>query len=290
MAIYINDKVLKANPTGTKIEQEYYEGLKKVSALFERFRNKNSKTSYIQVTRKEEQKILSINTKKVKRLPTIALPVEIPYYDDEIGATTIRYATSNPIKNQHGNFTWATKYIDFQETLTITDKQKDLAWFLLFASNLIKKGIYQLVDSKAKYEGTYNEIIQKNNVIQALDKGDEELVRHIARMFINDDLGDVDKVAIIVKLNTLFDARNIWGNVWDEIKKYKAPSILKKENISGLKYNGDDVQILECPEFMKMTELRADALSLGIKLTTPPQTKDVLYSIIQHVRSKKSNE
>lgn len=290
MAIYINDKVLKANPQGTKIEREYDEGIKKVTALFERFRNKNSKTAYIQITRKEEQKILSINTKKVKRLPTIALPVEIPYYDDEIGATTIRYATSNPIKNQHGNFTWATKYIEFQETLTITDKQKDLAWFLIFASNLIKKGIYQLVDSQAKYEGSYNEILQKHNVIQELNNGDDELVRHIARMFINENVAEIDRKEVIVKLHLIFDTRKIWGDVLGEIKKYKSPAVLNKENISGLKYNGEDVIMEECPEFIKMAQLRADANLLGIKLTTPPQTKDVLYSLIQHVKSKKENE
>jgi hypothetical protein len=289
MAIYLNDKILKADPKGNKLEREYAAGLERVSELFEKFRIKDSKSSYIQIARnvKDNERVFSMTSHKEKRLPTIALPVEVPYYDDEMGATLVRYSTTPPQKTPAGNLTWATKYLEFREMMTITDKQKDLAWFLLFASNLIKKGVYKLVDVQAKYEGTWNEIIVKKDVIDYLTGGDEELVRHIARKFLNESIASLEVVEVVVKLNSFIEDNKQWEPVLEEIKKYNSSNILKKENVSIIEWEGEPIEMLKCPSDIKNTELKDEAASLGIKITFPPQTKNVLYSLIQHVKARK---
>ena len=176
MAIYLNERILKADPKGTKLEREYAQGLVEVQKLFDKFRKKGQTESHLQLARKisEKDKVYSMTSHKQKRLPTIALPVEVPYYDDEMGATLLRYSSTPPTANANGGVSWATKYIEFREYLGITEKQKDFAWFLLFASNLIKKGVYQLVDVEATYEGTFNDIIVKKDVMDKLKGFDEK--------------------------------------------------------------------------------------------------------------------
>lgn len=288
MAIYLNDKILKADPKGNKLEREYAAGLERVSELFEKFRIKDSKSSYIQIARnvKDNERVFSMTSHKEKRLPTIALPVEVPYYDDEMGATLVRYSTTPPQKTPAGNLTWSTKYLEFREMMTITDKQKDLAWFLLFASNLIKKGVYKLVDIQAKYEGTFNEIITKKEVMDYLTSGEDELIRHIARKFINESISRLDTLELIVKVNNWIEENKKWEDVLTEIKKYNSSNILKNENLSSIEWEGETVNLMICPSNIKPTELKEEATSLGIKLSFPAQSKNVLYSLIQHVKTR----
>ena len=287
MAIYLNDRILKADPKGSSIEREYYEGTEKVKKLFAKFRKKDEATAYIQIARniKDSERVFSMKTNKTKRVPPIALPVEIPYYDDEMGATAIRYSATPPQATKEGGLTYATKYIEFRETLTITDKQIDLAWFLLFASNLVKKGIYQLVDVQAKYEGTYAEIMLRKDVVDYLS-ADEELLKHIAQKFINEAFVRLEPIELFVKVNGWLEANKRWEEVHGEILKFNGDNILSKNKLTDIEWDGEPVQMLQCPAGVKAQELKAEAVSLGIKLTVPPQTKDVLYSLIQHIKNK----
>ncbi len=291
MAIYLNDRVLKADPKGSKIEREYAQGLVEVQKLFDKFRRKGEKTSNIQIARKiaEKDKIYSMTSRKQKRLPTIALPVEVPYYDDEMGATLLRYSSTPPTMNPSGGITWATKYIEFREYMGITENQKDFAWFMLFASNLIKKGVYQLVDVEATYEGTFNDIMVKKDVMDALTSGDDDLVRQIAQKFIDESMVRLEGKELAVKVAKWIEERNQWKQVHAEIKSKKSEKLIEGEKISVLQYEGEEVLLQECPVEIKQFQLKAEAQALGIKLTTPIQTKNVLYSLIEHVKAKQND-
>ena len=290
MAIYLNDRILKANPKGDRLEREYAEGLNKVTDLFDRFRRKGEKESDILIGRKlaDKDRVYSMNTHKQKRLPTVALPVEVPYYDEEMGATLIRYSSTPPTLNTNGGLSWSTKYIEFREFMSITEKQKDLAWFMLFASNLVRKGVYQLVDTQAKYEGTFNEIMLQKTVTDSIiaDPINEELVRHIAQSFISESMGRLDAVEMAVKTINWVRDNNKWEQVLTAIKKFKSSNVLGKEKISEIEWEGEPVEMKECPVEIKFFTLKAEAQSLGIRITSPPQTKNVLYSLIQHVKEK----
>jgi hypothetical protein len=286
MAIYLNDKILRANTDGSKLEREYKEGLEKVDKFFNRFRMEGSSTSYIQIRRNAKNRKRSMTTKKLKKLPTIALPVVVNYYDDELGATTIRYATEPPQRNANGGVNWGTKYVQFNEVMSITENQKDLAWFLLFASNLIKKGVYQIVDTKAEYEGTFSEIILKKNVVDALTSKDNELIVHLAKKFISENVAKIDPVELAVRLHDFCEKNKKWEDVYKEIKTFNSANVLEKEAVSEIEYDGEPVSMSKCPVEIKAADLREQAKELGIKMTTPPQTKDVLYSLIQHIKEK----
>lgn len=292
MAIYLNERILKADPKGTKLEREYAQGLVEVQKLFDKFRKKGQTESHLQLARKisEKDKVYSMTSHKQKRLPTIALPVEVPYYDDEMGATLLRYSSTPPTANANGGVSWATKYIEFREYLGITEKQKDFAWFLLFASNLIKRGVYQLVDVEATYEGTFNDIIVKKDVMDVLTSGNEDIVRHLAQKFIDESMGRLEGKELAVKVAQWIEQKNKWKDVHTELKSKKSIELTENERVSVIEYEGEEVMLQECPTEIKQFQLKAEAQALGIRLTVPPQTKNVLYSLIQHVKAKQNEQ
>lgn len=290
MAIYVDTQILKANPNGTLLEREYAKGLQKVNTLFERFRIDGHDSSYIQLVRASTERVRSMTSHRTKRLPTIALPVVIPYNNDEIGSTVIRYSTRPPILSSTGNLSFPTKWIEFREYLTISDSQKDLAWFLIFASNLTAKGVFKLVDIRAEYEGSYNEIIIKKNVMDALTDGSgkshETLVRHIAGIFMGSGAVHGEPIELAVKIVNQCEADKSWDAVWKKITEFTSTQVLSKESVSEVEYDGEPVTMMKCPLNLKHQDLKEEASGLGIKITVPPQTKDMLYSLIQHIKNK----
>lgn len=294
MAIYINDRILqpKTGKDATIIEREYAEGVEKVNQLFEKFRKKNGEAAYIQISRnvKDSDKVVSINGKKTKKFPPVALPVEIPYYTEDMGSFTIRYSTSNPRSVPTGDgssrIVWNTKYIEFNESMNLTEREKDLAWFLLFASSLVRKGVYQLVDVQAKYEGTFEEIVTKKDATDAIISGDEELARHIARKFINESYIKLDYKELAVKIIQWCDQTNNWQKVGEEVKAYNSEKVLDKAKVSVIEFDGEEVVIQKCPPSVSRQQLMLEAKELGIKVTVPPQSNDVLFSLVAHVKAK----
>lgn len=290
MAIYLDDKMLKADPKAKEgsLEREYAVGLSKVEELFNKFRIKGSKNSYIQISRDfEGDRQISMTTHRVKKLPPIALPVEVPWYNDELGATLIRYSPSPPTRNSEGKLTWTVKYIEFNEALTITDRQKDLAWFLLIASNLVRRGVYKMVDNEAKYEGSFQEILTKKKVVDAITGNNEELVRALSRMFMGEYTENIEFKELVVTLHNALERDKKWTEAFNEVEKLENVKVLKKEKVSEVEYDGKKVPMLVCPEEIKYIELKVRASNCNIKLTSPPQTKDMLYSLIRHIEEQK---
>lgn len=287
MAIYLNDAMLKPDPKGNKLEREYHAGLQKVNDLFEKFKVEGNDAAYLQIARKDAPYVLSMTSGKRKKVPPIALPATIPFYDDEMGAVTIRYSTAPPQRTPNNTFTWTTKYIQFREMLTLTDKQKDLAWFLLFASNLVQKGIYQLVDIKSQYEGTFNDILTKKNVIDAITANDADLLKMVASTFISESLVTLDRKELVGRVYEWLEKTKKWDLVWGSIEHFNSKRKLSTSNLSELEYEGEQVIVTACPASVSQKELIDQAKELNIKITTPPQRKDILYSLIEHVKKQK---
>jgi hypothetical protein len=143
-----------------------------------------------------------------------------------------------------------------------------------------------MVDIKAKYEGSFSEIMIKKQVIDELTSGNNELIRYLTIKYLSESMVEIEPVELVVKLNNLFEGNKRWEEVLSEIKKFNSSKILKKESISELEWEGETVQMMQCPDDVKNSDLKAEAVSLGIRLTAPPQTKNVLYSLIQHIKSK----
>jgi hypothetical protein len=288
MAIYLgnSDTALKAKADGTPFEQKYARELKEVEKLFDRFRAADG-NSIIQISKPNVKRIKSINTGRLKRLPDTALPVAVPYYDAESGSTTIRYSKTPPIREANNKLSWETRHIIIGETKVIKEDEKDLAWFLLYASNLIKENIYHLVDQERQYEGTFNDILVMKDVINALDVKNEDLVRHIAQKFVTENVMNTAPKTLIVNICTWCEANKKWAEVLKEIQKFTSAKVLEVQKVSEIEYDGEPVTMQFCPIEIKADVLKQQAKELGIPLTVPPQTKNVLYSLIKHVEKIK---
>ena len=288
MAIFVgnSDIPLKAKADGTAFQKKFYNEMKEVSALFERFRGKDG-VSVIQISRPEGFRVKSLTTNRIKELPPISLAVEVQYFDDEVGSTVIRYSKTPPVRVADNKLQWNTRDIILNETRTIKEDEKDLAWFLLYASKITGEGVYQLVDSERKYEGTFNEIIVQRDVMNALDPKDEDLVRFIAQKFVTENVMNTPPKTLIVEIHNWCSANKKWDEIWKAIEAYNSKRVLDKQGISELEWDGEPVTMLACPIDIKADVLKAQAKDLGIPLTVPPQTKNVLYSLIKHVEKIK---
>lgn len=290
MAIYINnsDMPLKAKADGTAFEKKYYKESKEIQNLFDRFRAKDG-NSIIQISRPEPKggRQKSRTTNRMKKLPPIALPSVVPFYDEEIGSTTIRYSEYPPQREADNKLSWETRHVLLGESRTISEKDKDLAWFLLYACNLIQKGIYNLVDNERKYEGSFNDILVQKDVMNALDEKDEELVRYIAQKHVTENVMNTPVKTLIVDTYNWCEANKKWGEVWKDIEQFKSKRVLEKQGVSELEYDGQPVIMMSCPIELKRDVLIEQAKELGITITVPPQNKNVLYSLIKHVEKVK---
>jgi hypothetical protein len=288
MAIYLNNKdvALEANETGSDFEKKYHRELKEIDKLFDRFRGKDG-NSIIQISRPDGERQKSLTSKRIKKLPNIALPSEVPYYDSKVGAMSIRYSKMPPRREAENKLSWDTRHIMLEETMVIGERDKDLAWFLLYASDLVGKGIYQLVDNEMKYQGTFDSIIVQRDVMIALDPKDEDLVRFVAQKFVTENVMNTPVKTLIVQVNDWCGANKKWAEVWKAIEGYNSKKVLDKQGISELEWDGEPVTMLACPVEIKQPALIEQAKALGIPLTTPIQTKNVLYSLIKHVEKVK---
>ena len=132
MAIYFNDKVLSPKKDGNEMEKIYFKGLEEV--------NKKYKENGGTIVLVRDIKRIS-DTKGISFKPIVpfALPTSVPIYLEEMGAVSIRYSPSPP--QREGKELIYPTYRNFMyERLILTEKNKDLAWFLLKASNFIEDG------------------------------------------------------------------------------------------------------------------------------------------------------
>lgn len=293
MAIYLNnsDTPVKAKPDGNAFEKKYDRELKEIKNLFDRFRAKDG-NSIIQFSRPQNEgdKIKSLTTKRVKQVPPIALPVSVPFYDEEIGSTLIRYSKLPPRREADNKLVWETRHIKLDETMTVEEKDKDLAWFLLYACDLMGKGIYQLVDNERVYEGSFSDILVKKDVLNALDIKDEELLQYIAQKFVVENVMNTTPKQLLVDTFNWCESNKKWGEVWKEIESFNSKRVLDKAGVSEVEWDGEPVTMIACPAEIKADVLKVQAKELGIPLTVPPQTKNVLYSLIKHVEKIKEQQ
>jgi hypothetical protein len=107
-----------------------------------------------------------------------ALPSEVPLYLEELGAVSIRYSQAPP-QRQGKNLVYPTYRNFMYERMILTKKNKDLAWFLLKASNFIEN----------KNDPDANTVIRIHNPEKnVLDKASE--VKRIAQidvLLMNED-------------------------------------------------------------------------------------------------------
>lgn len=131
MGIYFNDKLLYPKADGNEIEKKYFSEMEEISAMF-----KDKKTIIL-----ERDVVREWDTKKqsTKAIVPFALPTEVPVYLDTLGAVSIRYSKAPP-QLVDRKLVYPTFRNFMYERMIITEKNKDLAWFILKATTFVEGG------------------------------------------------------------------------------------------------------------------------------------------------------
>lgn len=205
MANYYEDKVLEPKENGTKIEQLYFEGLKEVDEIFE----ENGEDNIL--LKREFKKVWDTERKGYKPVPPIALPTEMPMYIDGIGAISIRYSQYTP--QRHDKIvTYPGRPRLYGETLLLSKGEKDFAWFLLIATNFVrrgdkndKSGIYDIFNPVKELKVKSKEVKRRFEVEKLLSDETspyynlDALTMFADKFGINTDKMDVDLAAYTVR-------------------------------------------------------------------------------------------
>lgn len=133
MAIYFEDKIVRPKKDGDEIEQMVYEGYERVTKMFK------EKGGVIVLDRDFHEKKDTTGTNSMPA-PPIALPVSVPMYIDSLGAVNLRYSKSAPQRTNDGKTViYPGSRLLVYDKMILTEKEKDLAWFMLEATEFIEK-------------------------------------------------------------------------------------------------------------------------------------------------------
>lgn len=157
MAIYYEDKVLHPNENGGELEKIYAEGMKEIEALYKKHNGS--------LTLRQDVELVSDTTgTSFKPVPPTSLPHTVHFNLDQLGSVSIRYSKSSPTK-QDKAVIYPTERLWIQEALPLDKTQKDLAWFLIKASNMVRDDN----DPATKNRILYIEDIEKRDTNRADD-------------------------------------------------------------------------------------------------------------------------
>lgn len=295
MAIYFNNLILEPKANGTALEKRYYEELQEVKGLFEKFKKSANANGGLTFSR-EFKKVYNRNKTSWKPAPPIAIPMNVNIYDPQMGSVEIRYSKSPPIKTGN-NLMWnrGQESLIF-ETLTVRKDQLDLAWFLLYASDFVKKGTIKLVDKEAEYEGTVGEMklqLEAQKVI--FDEGVtyEKLEAISVLMFPNGDVQSdtgskaelatkLWKAVIVNEKNKLPRGYKDLIAAAEKVEKQFAKEESSTEDITVTLANGEEltVPLQRCPLKISTEKLHARAKELDFPIDG--LSRDIIFSIIKY--------
>ncbi len=167
MAIYFEDKILHPKKDGSELERIYAEGMEEIEALYKKHNGS--------LTLRQDVELVSDTTgTSFKPVPPTSLPHTVHFNLDQLGSVSIRYSKSSPTK-QDKAVIYPTERLWIQEALPLDKTQKDLAWFLIKASNMVRDD---------NDPGTKNRILY----IEDVEKKDENRAEDLRRFMKLDNL------------------------------------------------------------------------------------------------------
>ena len=182
MAIYFEDRMVRPKLDGDEIENMVFEGYARIDALFK------EKGGVIVLDRDFVEKKDTTGTNTMPA-PPIALPVVVPMYLESLGAVNIRYSKAAPQRTNDGKTVmYPSSRLLVYDKMILTDKEKDLAWYMLEATEFIEKkdkfnpsAFLKINDPKAEVETKISKL--KRNALV-----DEYLLREDSVLFNDESL------------------------------------------------------------------------------------------------------
>lgn len=294
MAIYFDGKILEPKANGSKLEQRYYKERGEVKELLDKFKDPDGKSSALLFSR-DFKKIWNTKGTTYKPAPPIAIPMNINIQDEDLGTVEIRYASRTPTKTKNGVMWNHENRSIIHEGMAITDKQIDLAWFILKASNVVEKGILKIVDKQAEYEGSFKDMARQASVVNAIfDKNlTLEAILEIAALVPTESpISGSTREEVAMKLWTVVENGEKKKQPYNFDSVLKAIAKVKKSNgkaaldgqetASVTLSDGEELEVarLKCPTTYSMEQMFKKAAELNFP--TEGLDRDLLYSVIKH--------
>ena len=190
MGIYFNDKLLHPKEDGNEIEERYFNEMKEINAMYE-------KNGTIILTR-DVKRVSDSKNQSYRAAVPFALPSSVPVYLETLGAVSVRYSDAPP-QRQGKNLVYPTYRNFMYERLILTKKNKDLAWFILKATNFIEGGDPGSKKVMRIYDPQKN-ILDKASEVKRIAKVDALLMNEDSHVFNIEALRDIaDKFGVDIK-------------------------------------------------------------------------------------------
>ena len=293
MAIYVNGKTLTPKINGNSLEKRYYKEREQLIEMFKKFKLKGVEKPVI-ILEREYNKQWNKTKTSFKPAPPMALPLIAHIYDEELGSLEVRYSSTPPRQVKPNVLSWDSNKNESMmfETVALTEDKLDYAWFMLKASKYLEKGLFRIIDTRAKYSNTYNEAVLQKDAMNLLFGPDmtEEYLARIAVEFMDDNEVDYEKITGVEELAT-----KIWDKAMANTKSNKKPGlkelietgkkvIPEKTVEQEFEYEGEKIPLLECPNSVEWPAMVEEAKKYNI--TTQGKKKNILYSILEYLKSK----
>jgi hypothetical protein len=307
MANYFNGKILEPKKDGNALESMYYTGLREVEELFNRFRKPKEKEAYLIFSR-DFKKVYNDKKTSYKPCPPMAISLRANIYDNQMGSVQVRFSDAPPEVGDNNKLVWpSTKNKSIiGETLAVSEKEKDYAWFLLKAARVIDKGMLKLVDEKAEYEGKFSSIQKQMAASRAIFDTDATMdsILAIAALVLPKGMevnGDTKETVatrfwdMIVKGEETHQSYNYEAVINASRKLQIAEAKAVKESDETPLHevhfeNGDTlvVPLVKCPYPTKTETLESKAEEFHF--STEGLTRDEIYSVAKFKMQQMQNE
>lgn len=284
------------------MQQKYARDLKEIDELFDRFRKGKNQPSYLIFSR-DFQKVYNNKRTSYKPAPPMAIPLRATLTDERFGSIQIRYSEYPPEEAENGKKLWPSnkdKSI-IGESLTILEKDKDYAWFIMYVSQFVKRGVLKLVDKDREFKGKFSDIQKQLAAQKCLF--DESVTKERVEALV--------EIVLPEKMKIMGDtAEELATQLWDIItkgeqqnKSYNYDALIKANNqlsrvvaktVANEKQSTENPAVIlvemrdgqsltvpsvKCPHPTKQETLDARADENGLDITG--LTRDEAYSVIK---------
>jgi hypothetical protein len=257
MGIYFEDKLLRAKEKGKggdELETLYFEGLARINAKFKEH------GGVIVLDRDFEEKKDTTGTNSMPA-PPIALPVVNPMYIEPLGAINVRYSRSAPQRSNDGKMiTYPGARLLVYDKMILTEREKDLAWYMLEATEFIEKEGVHNPAAFLKIHDPKKEVKEKISKLKRDALVDSYLLRDDSLLFNDESL-----TAIADRFGIELDGKNP-----KEINAY----ILRDAIVKGEESRNSDINIDLFIDFAKKMEAKLKAKANKAKGSKAKDKKD----------------
>ena len=258
MAIFFKDEILEPKKDGSELEKIYHDGLKRIEELF-------AKHKGTVILRRLAPEVFDTTGNSKKPTPPFALPTQIPMYVKGVGSISIRYSKNPPTRNDR-SVTYPSSRRFISDMLVLSDKEMDLAWFIIEASDYV-------ASSKDEMKG--NKFMYIEDVVKDIEKRGEDL-----RRFVKLDYMLLDEDSPVYNKTDIVWLADKFGVDVNESSLFASACLLRDSVVASDNKKDPDFNV---DSFMKAVHKRIASKKKDDEVPEPPYTYESLAELSQPV-------